>query len=112
MMVGATSTLATTGQKTMAGNKKAAEVSASVYKALTKPAHPGQVRIMTWRVAVPPDGPEDKLWVGRCDNYWRTQERTYGLRMGAFSYTYDPEEMILTTASYVVEVLPGERITT
>lgn len=83
--------------------------SAQTYRLMRQPAKVGDLRVRSWRYLLPPVSTDDPAWAKRCKDYWALQEQTYGLKHSDFAMFIDWEEMIVTTASVVVEVLPGRR---
>lgn len=82
-----------------------------LYRQSKHPLVVGALRTKVWRTLEANLAADDAKWQARCKQYWELQERLYGLRMSDFAMLIDNNEGVVTTASVVLEVLPGERTT-
>ena len=90
----------------------------ATYQAAAKPFRQGQTRKKSWRTLYGTKA-TDKLWFERCAQYWRTQERKFGVKFNDFQIAMlddpppapgAPATTIVTTWATVAEVLPGSRV--
>lgn len=87
-----------------------AAISTQVWKAMKKPAHVGDIRVVERAYLIPPNSSDDPVWVKRMSDYWMLQERTYGLKMTHFTMVVDPERGTVRSYSGIMAILPGKRL--
>lgn len=80
------------------------------FRAMKRPAIPGEVRLKVWRFLIPPTAPDDPEWRARCLQYWALQQETFGVVFGQCTMEVDWDEMVVITSARVERVLPGERV--
>lgn len=90
----------------------------TLYRATAQPLEVGQLRMRSWNASLaPPRGDLDPVWVKRCEDYWRLQERLYGMKLGGYTLLVGEERSVLgpypvvSTYAVVTDILPGERTT-
>ena len=81
----------------------------ALYRQPRKPFELRELRLKSWKTLEANIAQDDRRWAQRCEQYWRLQERLYGIKMSDYTMMIDNNEGFVSTAAVIVEILPGER---